>query len=57
MGIHRETPLNINLNINNERQDYKIGTVCVGCTSRRGKGEGRLMDLIYLYEIEQGNLL
>jgi hypothetical protein len=22
-------PLNINLDINNERQDYKIGTVCV----------------------------
>jgi hypothetical protein len=26
-GIHRETPLNISLNINNERQDCKIDTV------------------------------
>jgi hypothetical protein len=24
-----KTPSNINLNINNVRQDYKIGTVCV----------------------------
>jgi hypothetical protein len=26
VGIHLDTPLNINLNIN-ENQDYKIGTV------------------------------
>jgi hypothetical protein len=28
-GIHREAPLDINLDINSERQDCKIGTVCV----------------------------
>jgi hypothetical protein len=28
-GTHEETPLNIDLNINNERQDCKIGAVCV----------------------------
>jgi hypothetical protein len=33
MGIHKETLLNINLNINNETQDCKI---CMGDT-RRGK--------------------
>jgi hypothetical protein len=27
VGIHWETSLNNNLEINNERQDYKIGTV------------------------------
>jgi hypothetical protein len=27
MGIHVEIPLNINLEINSERQDCKIGTV------------------------------
>jgi hypothetical protein len=31
------TPLNVNLNINNEKQDCKIGTVCVEGTSRRVK--------------------
>jgi hypothetical protein len=25
--IEKQTPLNINLNINNEKQGYKIGTV------------------------------
>jgi hypothetical protein len=41
--IHRENtlrnPLNINLNINRENQDSKIGTVCVwgGDNSRRGR--------------------
>jgi hypothetical protein len=30
MGIHWDTPLNINLNINNENQDCKVGTVCAG---------------------------
>jgi hypothetical protein len=29
-GGDRETLLNINLNINNERHDCKIGTVCLG---------------------------
>jgi hypothetical protein len=29
MEIHQETPLNIDLEINNKRQGYKIGTVCV----------------------------
>jgi hypothetical protein len=29
---HRDTPLNINLNINNENQDCKIGSVYV-CVS------------------------
>jgi hypothetical protein len=27
VGICQETPLNIDIRINNERQDYKIGTV------------------------------
>jgi hypothetical protein len=39
VGIHRETPLNINLNINNERQDYKIGTVG-GTSGRERVNEG-----------------
>jgi hypothetical protein len=28
-GAHWETPWNIDLDINNKGQDYKIGTVCV----------------------------
>jgi hypothetical protein len=32
-------PLNIDLNIKNERQDCKIGIVCEGSTSGRGEGE------------------
>jgi hypothetical protein len=44
-----DTPLNINLSINNENQYCKIGTVCVfvcvcvcvWSTSGRKKGEGR----------------
>jgi hypothetical protein len=28
VGIHWETPVNINLNISNKRQDCKTGTVC-----------------------------
>jgi hypothetical protein len=28
VGIHQETPLNIDLNISNERQECKIDTVC-----------------------------
>jgi hypothetical protein len=37
-GIHRETPLNIDLNINNKRQDCKTGTVCGGGLAE-GEGE------------------
>jgi hypothetical protein len=38
VGIHWETPLNINLNINNERHDCKIGTMYVcGGTGGRGR--------------------
>jgi hypothetical protein len=29
-------PLNMSLNINNENQDCKTGTVCVGCTCGGG---------------------
>jgi hypothetical protein len=51
VNIHRETPLNINLDINNERQDCKIGTG--GGTCEGDKGETMwLMDFIFLYEIE-----
>jgi hypothetical protein len=56
--------LNIDLNINNERQDCEIGTVWGVVLV----GEGRLnegdegeeiwwLDFIYLYEIELRNLL
>jgi hypothetical protein len=31
-------PLNIDLNINNERQDCKTGTVCVGDNLMEGEG-------------------
>jgi hypothetical protein len=40
VGIHRETPLNINLNVNNERQDCKIGIACEW-DSASGGGEGK----------------
>jgi hypothetical protein len=30
VGLHWEIPWNIDLNISNESQDCKIGTVCVG---------------------------
>jgi hypothetical protein len=61
MRVH----LNIKLGINNERQDCKIGTVCVGGVligerrvNKGDKDEGIwLMYFIYLYEIEQRNLL
>jgi hypothetical protein len=36
MGIHQETPLNIDFGIKNERQDCEIGTVW----STYGVGEG-----------------
>jgi hypothetical protein len=54
--------LNIDLDINNERQDCKIGTVGGLCGRGRGNGgvEGDgiwVMDFIYLYEIDQRNLL
>jgi hypothetical protein len=59
-GVHGETPLNIDLGINSERQDWKIGTVGWGILVGWGRvnggdeGEGmQLMDFIYLYEIEQ----
>jgi hypothetical protein len=54
--------LNFDLGISNERQDCKIGTVCVcgGSTCGRERmsggdeGEGRwLMDFIYLHKIER----
>jgi hypothetical protein len=56
-GIHEETPLNIDLGINNERQDCKI-SIEWGCTCERRRvnedeDEGIwLMDFIYLYKIE-----
>jgi hypothetical protein len=56
--------LNIDLDINNERQEYKIGTVWGGYLWKGGRmnegdeGEGIwLMDFIHLYVIEQRNLL
>jgi hypothetical protein len=51
--MHRETPLNINLNIN-ERQDCKRGTVSVcgwGTSGRRANGDsgqGIWLDAKYL---------
>jgi hypothetical protein len=51
IGIHGDTPLNINLNINNENQYYKTGTVCSEVLVGGGKmNEGD-------YEIKQRNLL
>jgi hypothetical protein len=61
-GIHWNTPLNLNLDINNERQECKIGTV-VGVLVGGRVNEGDLgeeiclVDFMYLYEIEQWNLL
>jgi hypothetical protein len=37
--VGEDTSLNINLNINNENQDCKIGTVCEGETGGRREGE------------------
>jgi hypothetical protein len=37
---HREIPLNIDLEINNEKQDCKIGTVCVGTCGGGKMNEG-----------------
>jgi hypothetical protein len=39
MGIHREAPLNINLNINKKRQDCKTG-MWGGTSGRREMKEG-----------------
>jgi hypothetical protein len=40
-------PLNVNFNINNENQYYKIGTMCVeGVTNWRGDGEGKRLRYI-----------
>jgi hypothetical protein len=53
-GIHQETPLNIDLGINNKRQDCKIGTVGGGRVNEGDKSKGIwLIDFIYLYELEQ----
>jgi hypothetical protein len=68
MGMRPEAPLNIDLEINKERQDGEIGTVCRGSTCGRREGEQRVnkglrvnlnrgesiwvMDFIYLYDIE-----
>jgi hypothetical protein len=58
--------LNVNLNINNENEDCKIGTVCdeMGVLMEGGRakegdlGNGMwLMDFINLYETELKNLL
>jgi hypothetical protein len=48
VGIHWDTPLNTNLNINNERQDCKVGTVCMGGTSGREEGEWRRFGWQYM---------
>jgi hypothetical protein len=55
----RETPLNIDFGTKNERQGCKIGTVCMGSTYGRGRGNGGdegegiwLMGFIYIYEIK-----
>jgi hypothetical protein len=40
VGIHQETPLNIDFGINNERQDCKIGTLCGGSICRRREVNG-----------------
>jgi hypothetical protein len=55
--------LNTDLDINNERQDCELGTVWGALVGGRRVNEGDggegiwLMDFIYLYEIEQRNLL
>jgi hypothetical protein len=54
--MHQETPLNIDLALNNKRQDCKINTsVCGGVlvgggrVNKEDKGEGIwLIDIIYL---------
>jgi hypothetical protein len=48
--------LNIDLAVNKESQECKIGIVCVGGgkVNEGDEGEGIwLMDVIYLYKIEQ----
>jgi hypothetical protein len=53
--------LNIDLGINNERQDCKMGAVCVGSCGKGGRvnarDEGEGIGLMSFKEIEQGNLL
>jgi hypothetical protein len=55
--------LNIDFDINKERQHCKIGTVCrvtcgMGRVNERDESEGIWwMDFIYLNEIKQRNLL
>jgi hypothetical protein len=61
VGLHQETPLNVDLGINNERQDYKKGTVCVGVlfveVGRANQGDESegiwLMGFKCIYKIEQ----
>jgi hypothetical protein len=55
-----KTHLKVNFGINNERQDCKIGTLCVGVLVGWGRvnvvddKEGIwLMGFIYLYKMEQ----
>jgi hypothetical protein len=36
--IHWETPSNINLNINDDRQGFNIGTMCGGVGGRVNEG-------------------
>jgi hypothetical protein len=36
-GIHGETPLNNDLGIKNEKQDCKVGIICVWGTCGRGR--------------------
>jgi hypothetical protein len=57
VGIHGENSLNIDLEMNNKRQDCKAGTLC-GIYLWEGEGlmksEGIWsIDIIYLYKIEQ----
>jgi hypothetical protein len=41
VGIHGDTPVNINLNVNNEKQDCKISTVVGGMPVRGGRVKER----------------
>jgi hypothetical protein len=50
-GTHWDAPLSINLNINKENQDWKIGTVCAGQgSSGKEKGEGRRLRWWYMVD-------
>jgi hypothetical protein len=63
-GDTLRNPLNINFDINNKRQNWKVGTEWGGVLVRGGSvnkgdwGKGIwLMNFIKLYQIEQRNLL